>query len=166
MPAIIIYIMGVSGSGKTTVGLQLSGATGIPFFDADDFHSKANKDKMSAGQPLNDDDRKDWLLRINELAKEEAGRKGAIIACSALKKKYRSLLSDEITAPVHWVLLQGSYQQIIERMKARKGHFMPDSLLKSQFETLETPANAIAININNSPEKIVESILHQLNISS
>ncbi len=81
--------MGVSGSGKTTIGQRLSSETGIPFFDADDFHSNANKEKMRAGQPLSDDDRSDWLITIHQLAKKEAAGNGAIIACSALKEKYR-----------------------------------------------------------------------------
>ncbi|MEI9912960.1 MAG: gluconokinase [Bacteroidota bacterium] len=89
MRKFIIYIMGVSGSGKTTIGQRLSSETGIPFFDADDFHSNANKEKMRAGQPLSDDDRSDWLITIHQLAKKEAAGNGAIIACSALKEKYR-----------------------------------------------------------------------------
>ena len=159
MAGSIIYIMGVSGSGKTTIGKKLSHATGIPFFDADDFHSNANKEKMKTGQPLNDDDRKNWLLSINQLAGEQAKKNGAIIACSALKEKYRALLAGGIQIPVHWVFLQGDYKQISGRMKTRKDHFMPDSLLQSQFETLETPDQAMVADISASPEKIVENII-------
>ncbi|WP_276503482.1 gluconokinase [Terrimonas pollutisoli] len=160
----IIYIMGVSGSGKTTVGEKLSGATGIPFFDADDFHSVANKNKMNAGHPLNDDDRKEWLQNINEKAREEAGKKGAIIACSALKENYRNVLAGKIACPVYWVFLQGDYQLIHERINDRKGHFMPAELLRSQFEILEAPANGLVIDISKKPDEIVKIILRQLNL--
>ncbi|HEY6502340.1 MAG TPA: gluconokinase [Chitinophagaceae bacterium] len=160
----VIYIMGVSGSGKTTIGKKLSGAAGIPFFDADDFHSKANKEKMKAGRPLNDTDREDWLATINQLAKNEAGKNGAIIACSALKERYRTLLSAGIEDKVQWIFLQGDKKVISERMKARKDHFMPESLLQSQFETLEAPgSNAIIIDISKSPDEIVNTILDVLN---
>lgn len=162
----IIYIMGVSGSGKTTIGQQLTSETGIPFFDADDFHSRANKDKMKAGLPLNDKDREGWLHTINQLAVGEAQKNGAIIACSALKEKYRTLLSYGIKVPVHWIFLQGDYQIINERMKTRKNHFMPECLLQSQFETLENPENAITIGINKNPEEIVKKIIDELTNSS
>ncbi len=162
----IVYIMGVSGSGKTTIGQKLSAATGIPFFDGDDFHPPANKEKMKAGHPLNDNDRKDWLICMNELAKEQSQQKGAIIACSALKEKYRKILSDKIQSPVHWVLLQGDFGLIQKRMEARKDHYMPPSLLQSQFDTLEAPANAIMIDIENDPEEIVADILRQINLAT
>jgi carbohydrate kinase (thermoresistant glucokinase family) len=162
MTVSIIYIMGVSGSGKTTIGMELSRRTHVPFFDADDFHPAANKDKMKAGQPLTDEDRQGWLLRLNELAREQAGLKGAIIACSALKEKYRKLLANNISIPVHWVFLQGDYSLISERMTKRKDHYMPASLLRSQFETLEPPADAIVIDIKHEPVEIVEMILQQL----
>ena len=151
--------MGVAGSGKTTIGAKLSAATGIPFFDADDFHPPANKEKMKAGEPLNDDDRKDWLSTINILAKEQSQKSGAIIGCSALKEKYRIILSYEIKTPVHWILLQGSFGLIQKRMKARKDHFMPASLLQSQFDTLETPGYAVVMDIKNDPDEIVADIL-------
>src|SRR6266700_2782944 len=106
MGPFIIYIMGVSGSGKTTIGKKLSERTNIPFFDADDFHSLANKKKMKAGDPLTDDDRAVWLTRINALAKEQMKKKGAIIACSALKEKYRIVLSGGIIIPVFWIFLR------------------------------------------------------------
>ena len=160
----IIYIMGVAGSGKSTTGIKLSEATAIPFFDADDFHPPANKEKMQAGNPLNDADRQDWLIKINELAKENSQKSGAIIACSALKEKYRKQLSEGITSPVYWILLQGSFGLIQERMKARKDHFMPAGLLQSQFETLETPGYAINIDIKKDPDEIVAAILGQVRL--
>lgn len=158
----IIYIMGVSGSGKTTIGKKLSQRTGIPFFDGDDFHSPSNVEKMAAGQPLDDNDRAEWLTRINELAKEQMKMKGAIIACSALKEKYRKVLSQAITFPVFWVFLQGSYELIEKRMQARTDHFMPPTLLASQFKTLEAPRHAITVDITNDPDKIVQLIMSQL----
>lgn len=164
--ASIVYIMGVSGSGKSTIGRQLSAITGMPFFDGDDFHPPANKEKMKAGQPLNDDDRKDWLTRMNELAKEQSQQKGAIIACSALKEKYRKVLAEDIESHVKWVLLQGDFALIQKRMEARKGHYMPASLLQSQFDTLEQPGNAIVINIDNDPEEMVADILSQLKLAA
>jgi len=157
----IIYIMGVSGSGKTTIGELLSQKTGIPFFDADDFHPQANKEKMKAGHPLNDDDRKEWLQNIHQLAVKQMQLKGAIIACSALKEKYRNVLSNAIEKPV-WIFLQGSYEMIYERMKNRQGHYMPASLLRSQFESLEIPADALAISIDKTPEEIVDLIFAKL----
>ncbi|MGC4103423.1 gluconokinase [Ferruginibacter sp.] len=157
----IIYIMGVSGSGKTTVGKILAAKMQLPFFDADDFHSAANKDKMRAGIALNDDDRKDWLLRLNQLAKEQSAIKGAIIACSALKDKYREVLKDGVPQ-TSWIFLQGTYEQIYARLQQRQGHYMPASLLASQFESLEIPADAYTVSIDNNPQVIAEQILAHL----
>ncbi len=154
----IIYIMGVSGSGKTTVGLELSEATGIPFFDADDYHSTANKEKMKAGHPLDDTDRQGWLEALNNLARQEAKKAGAIIACSALKEKYRTILSNGIEEQVYWVVLDGAFEIIQERLKSRKEHFMPASLLQSQFDILEIPAGAMLADINHPPAKIAAEI--------
>ena len=159
MSAFVIYIMGVSGSGKTTVGKKLSANTGIPFFDGDDFHSSSNRKKMEAGHPLNDDDRKAWLHGINELAKDQIKKtQGAIIACSALKEKYRGVLSAGISDCVIWIFLRGSYELIHKRLVARKDHFMPASLLISQFEALEIPLDALNIDIAIGPDQIVEII--------
>jgi carbohydrate kinase (thermoresistant glucokinase family) len=162
----IIFIMGVSGSGKTTIGKKLSSETGVPFFDADDFHTEANKDKMKAGIPLTDDDRQDWLLQLNLLAKKERVNKGAIIACSALKEKYRQQLSAGIHSNVDWVFLQGSPKLISKRIKARSDHFMQPALLQSQFDILEIPAQAIFANIENDPDSIVKQIIDQLSGSA
>lgn len=153
----IIYIMGVTGSGKTTIGKLLHQKTGIPFFDADDFHPQANKEKMKAGHALNDEDRAAWLQQINSLAQQQMHLKGGIIACSALKEKYRNVLSTGVTKPV-WIFLRGSYETIIERMKQRPVHFMPASLLQSQLEILEIPAEALSISIEKEPAAIVEII--------
>ena len=153
----IIFIMGVAGSGKTTIGKLLHQKTAIPFFDADDFHPQSNKDKMKAGLPLTDADRAAWLEQMNSLAVQQTNLTGAIIACSALKKEYRSVLSMGITKPV-WIFLEGSYEVIMERMKNRPQHFMPTSLLQSQFNILEIPTDALNISIEKEPGEIIEII--------
>lgn len=163
MPPTLIFVCGVSGSGKTTIGQLLSERCAIPFFDADDYHPPANKKKMQEGQALNDDDRSEWLKRLNQLAIEQCAKKGAIIACSALKERYRQILSDTITVPVHWVFLQGSFSLIEERMKKRKNHYMPASLLKSQFDILEMPTNNVIVqDITKGPAVIAEDVYRQL----
>lgn len=156
----VIYIMGVAGSGKTTIGKLLSGKTGLPFLDADDYHPLENKEKMKAGNPLNDEDRQEWLRKINSLAIIHSKLKGAIIACSALKEKYRAILADGVNNTV-WVFLQGHYDIIHERMRRRE-HFMPVQLLQSQFADLEVPASALTMDIKNDPGEIVEMIVDHL----
>ncbi len=159
----IYYIIGVSGSGKTTIGKSLSQHLNIPFFDADNFHSEANVAKMATGQPLNDDDRLDWLNALNMKAIEQCSNKeGAIIACSALKEKYRFQLSESIIEPIYWIHLEGDFELIFERMKARINHYMPVNLLKSQFEALEKPDYGIHISINQSPNEILLEILREI----
>lgn len=153
----IIYIMGVSGSGKTTIGRLLSNKTGIPFFDGDDFHSLANKEKMKAGIPLTDEDRRGWLQDLNALAEKESTNKGAIIACSALKEKYRQLLSAHLHKPV-WVFLNGSFDLIEQRLTNRAGHFMPAALLQSQFDALEIPQDVFTVEVDLEPEVITDKI--------
>lgn len=156
----VFYIMGVSGSGKTTVGQLLGRELGLPFFDGDDYHPKANIRKMSQGEPLNDADRAPWLERIRTLALENSQR-GCIIACSALKANYRDILAGGLPADVVWVFLEGDYHTILERMKKRTGHFMPEELLRSQFDTLETPKAAIHVSLEATPsEQVAEVISH------
>ncbi|MGG9962722.1 gluconokinase [Ferruginibacter sp. SUN106] len=157
----IIYIMGVSGSGKTTIGELLAQKTGLPFFDADDFHSQANKEKMRSGHPLTDEDRKDWLQKIHTLTNEQIQNNGAIIACSALKEEYRQTLSNGIEN-ILWVFLRGDYETIYRRLKNRTGHYMPSSLLQSQFDSLEIPVDAFTIDIEKQPADIVADIIQQL----
>lgn len=153
--------MGVSGSGKSTIGKLLAEALDYPFFDGDDFHPDVNIEKMSVGTPLNDEDRYDWLLALNKLAKNNL-IKGAVIACSALKESYRDLLQAGISKGVYYIYLKGSFQEVLERLKQRKGHYMPLELLQSQFDVLSPPKNAIVVEINQSPEKIVDKILTAL----
>ena len=166
MTRCIIYIMGVSGSGKTTIGKKLAAKMGLPFFDGDDVHPPSNKEKMKLEIPLTDEDRKDWLVKMNQAAKDQAKLTGAIIACSALKEKYRAILSSGITIPLYWVFLQGSFELIKKRMEERKDHFMPAGLLSSQFDALQIPDNCITIDISNSPDEIVEMIISQIDIKS
>jgi len=158
--------MGVSGSGKTTIGKKLSEKIDIPFFDGDNFHSEANKEKMRSGHPLTDNDRAAWLIRINEFAKEQMTRKGAIIGCSALKEKYRKVLSSGITSPLYWIFLKGTYELIKKRMEERKGHYMKANMLSSQFEALEVPRHAITIEISHPPDEIVEQIISEIGARS
>ena len=158
----VIVIMGVSGSGKTTIGKLLEEKINIPFFDGDDFHSKENINKMASGKPLNDEDRKEWLLQLNTLIKENTNKKGCIIACSSLKKMYREIISKDISNTIKFVFLQGSYSEILSRIELRQSHFLPSSLLKSQFETLENPQNAYTVSIMQTPDQIVSSIQNEI----
>ncbi|SHG25039.1 gluconokinase [Flagellimonas flava] len=157
----VLIIMGVSGTGKSTIGTKLSERLDFPFFDGDDYHPEENVQKMSAGNPLNDEDRKGWLERLNQLALEHKST-GAIIACSALKESYRDLLSKQMGTTLQFVHLDGSFDLITSRLKARKGHFMTAALLQSQFDTLEPPKDAIIVSIELTPEEIVSSVLRQL----
>ena len=160
----VIYIMGVSGSGKTTIGKLVAASTGLPFFDADDFHPEPNKQKMKAGEALTDADRQPWLLCLQQLAIVQSDLKGAVIACSALKENYRNILTNGVPQPV-WVFLQGSYNLIYKRMEKRSGHFMPAHLLQSQFDSLEIPENALTISIEEKPEVISAQIKQYLQIN-
>jgi 6-phosphogluconate dehydrogenase len=154
--------MGVSGAGKSTIGKLLSQALNSPFFDGDDYHPKSNIAKMSKGHPLNDDDRLAWLQTLNKLVRKQLKKNGCIIACSALKKSYRDILSHEIENHTKWIHLFGTFETIYNRINARKDHFMPSDLLKSQFDILENPKNAMAFNIECSTKEIVEKIKIEL----
>jgi gluconokinase len=150
--------MGVSGVGKTTIGAALARELGWRFFDADDFHPPQNVAKMKAGIPLEDADRWPWLAHLNRLLKEEPN---AVLACSALKARYRERLSQGI-ADFTTVYLHGSFELIRGRMEARRHRYMPAALLESQFATLEPPADAIAIDVAAAPEACVAAILARL----
>lgn len=154
--------MGVSGSGKSTIAELLSNKLNLPFFDADDFHPKENVEKMKSGKPLNDEDRAPWLDNLNELAKIKESTTGAIITCSALKEKYRKRLEKGMQAELTWIFLNGDFELILNRINQRKGHYMPASLLQSQFDALEIPQNAIEVDIALSPDSIIEKILFNL----
>lgn len=163
----IIFIIGVSGVGKSTIANLLSLELQVPFFDGDDFHPKKNIKKMSDGKPLTDADRYDWLQSLHDLAiKHVKAKKSCIIICSALKQAYRDILNHQIEQHSEWIFLHGSFLQIKKRLDNRKNHFMSSELLKSQFDILEAPVNAIKINVEKSPEHIVEIIKNQLNEKS
>ncbi len=157
----IIQVIGVSGCGKTTIAKKLSNDLGLPFYDADDFHPQANIDKMSSGKPLNDEDRASWLEILSVNLQQWEGEGGAILACSALKEKYRNRLAQDLKN-CFWVFLSGSYELIFDRMRKRKNHYMSEEMLRSQFETLEVPDYGIHVDIGKSPEEIVEKIKSSL----
>ncbi|MEM5567080.1 NADP-dependent phosphogluconate dehydrogenase [Psychroserpens sp. AS72] len=162
----VIFVMGVSGCGKSTIGKLLSEDLKIPFFDGDDFHPEHNVLKMSSGQALNDDDRQGWLETLNNLAKDQLAKNSCVIVCSALKQKYRDILSRDIQSETKWVHLSGSFEQIFKRINSRPDHFMPAELLTSQFDILEHPKNALQIDISLSPEQIIKTINKELMATS
>ncbi len=133
----VIVVMGVSGCGKSAVGAGVAQRLGLPFYDADDFHPEANRDKMSRGEALTDGDRTPWLGLLAERIAEWNQTGGAVLACSALKRGYRDVLRRP--GGVAFVFLDGGFETIQQRIRERSGHFMPASLLESQFATLERP---------------------------
>ena len=153
--------MGVSGAGKTTIGKALAKALSLPFFDADDYHPEQNITKMRQGHPLTDADRQPWLLALNALLHSQK-QQGAVLACSALKGSYRSTLQQGLEAQQQFIFLKGTLALIQQRLQARKNHFMPADLLKSQFATLDPPKNAIEIDIAEPPELLVSNLLKQI----
>jgi gluconokinase len=160
----IILVMGVSGSGKSTVGKLLADSLHWEFADADSFHSPENVEKMRHGIPLNDLDRMPWLLALQQaITQWLQENKNAVLACSALKANYRQfLVPDE--ERVKLVYLKGSFDLIQQRLHLRLGHFMSEQLLKSQFDTLEEPFDAVIVDVSDSPEVIVQRIRESLAI--
>jgi len=157
----IVQVIGVSGCGKSTIARNLSKALGIPYYDADDYHPKENVEKMKKGQALDDSDRASWLATLSSRLQEWDKNEGAILACSALKEKYREVLSEGLN-DCHWVFLSGDYDLIYKRMTKRQGHYMSEQMLKSQFDALEIPSYGIHIDINESPEEIINKIKSSL----
>ena len=153
-----VILLGVSGSGKTTIGKLLSKEINIQFIDADDYHSKENIQLMSKGKPLNDKLREPWLYKINEVFKKKLKTSNCVLACSLLKKKYRKNIRKNISNPLFFIYLKGSEKLIQKRIKKRKNHFMNNSLLRSQFNTLEKPSNSLIIDINKNPKEIISII--------
>jgi gluconokinase len=156
----VFVVMGVTSSGKSSLGEALAKALNIKFIDGDDLHPKENILKMASGQHLNDEDRTPWLVRIRDAAFSiEKKNENAVIVCSALKRKYRNLIC-EGNHQVTFLLLYGDFELVLKRMQARKNHFMPTALLKSQFDALELPQkdekNIIKIDIAGSFEDVVE----------
>ncbi|NYE94285.1 carbohydrate kinase (thermoresistant glucokinase family) [Psychromicrobium silvestre] len=163
----VLVVMGVSGSGKSTVAALLAGQLGWDYLEGDDLHPAANVAKMSAGIPLNDEDRWPWLLKIADwIGEHEADQMPGVVTCSALKRSYRDRLRQ---ANVIFVYLAGSKQEISERLSARHGHFMPPALLDSQFEALEPPAQdeaALTVQISHSPVEEAAEIIQRLRLSA
>jgi gluconokinase len=160
----LYVVMGVSGSGKTRIGADFAKAMRIPFIEGDDYHPAENVRRMSSGIPLTDDDRAGWLQLLAARIREakDAGT-GLVLSCSALKRSYRQILRDAATPePLRFIFLRGTREVIGERLRARKGHFMPPALLESQFEALEEPApdeGAWAYDVRGSAEEMVATLV-------
>jgi gluconokinase len=159
-----VILMGVSGCGKTLIGEQLAQILGWLFYDGDDYHPPENIAKMTAGIPLDDDDRKPWLKTLHDLISDHL-RKGysMLLACSALKKKYRDQLSIGNPRTV-FVYLKGDFHLIFERMQDRSEHYMKAEMLRSQFDTLEEPEDALVVDISKTPDRIIEEIISGLHL--
>ncbi len=153
--------MGVTGSGKTTIGQLLAERLGWDFVDADSFHSPSNVEKIRQGIPLDDLDRAPWLSGLHEAMQAWAGQKrNVILACSALKKKYRDQLY--VPGETKLVYLKGSYELIFERLRQRHGHFASEKILASQFAALEEPDDAITVDVGRPESDIVAEIARQI----
>lgn len=162
----IVVLMGVSGSGKTTVGRALASQLGWGFADADDYHPEANKAKMHAGIPLTDQDRWPWLEALRHLI-DEARRqhRNLVLACSALKHEYQHYLQHD-AEDIRYVFLEGSESLIAERLAARHGHFMNPALLHSQFEALQPPEHALRVDVAPPPDQIAAEIRERLSLDA
>jgi gluconokinase len=157
----IVVLMGVTGSGKTTIGTQLAERMGTVFADADDYHPAANKAKMAAGHPLNDEDRQPWLETLNGVMQGwQASGTGGVLACSALKEAYRVTLESGMPrGAVKFVLLENSRAMLEKRLAERKHEYMNPALLDSQLATLEEPKDALRVENDKEPAEVVEEIL-------
>lgn len=162
---VVIILMGVSGAGKTTVGKQLARSLGWRFVEGDDSHPAANVAKMAAGIPLTDEDRAPWLERLRELISEALARgEDAVVACSALKARYRERLAVD-GERVRFVYLWAPREVIASRLARRKGHFMPPSLLDSQFEALEAPdERTLKVDVTPGPDEVVAELRERLGV--
>ena len=159
----LIIVMGVAGSGKTSVAEALAEALDWPFYDADYYHSEANIAKMSRGEPLSDEDRESWLAALAAVLREHAlARENAILACSALKQRYRDRL--HVDRSVRWVYLKGDFDVIMARLQERTEHYMKPNMLASQFAALEPPENAVTVDIRAPIPEIVDEIRKQLDL--
>ena len=160
----VIIIMGVEGTGKTTIGKMLAEKLGWKFYDADDYHPVANIEKMRNGIPLDDEERRPWLNEIRNLINSSLnGNEPSIIACSALKNSYREFLKQN-KEQIIFVYLKGDKNTISKRLASRKGHFAGTQLLESQLRTLEEPEGVITADISKRPEVIADSIIEKLEL--
>jgi gluconokinase len=159
---LVVILMGVTGAGKTTVGELLARTLGWTFYDADDFHSPENKARMRAGEALTDEEREPWLAALEAMIRSVlAEGKRAVLACSALRAGYRDRLrrpGQEGLGEVRVVFLRISPEEAKRRVQARKGHYMPASLVESQFDTLEEPDDVLALDASRTPEELVREI--------
>lgn len=155
----IIVVMGVSSCGKSTIGKLLADRFSLSFIEGDDFHPAENVLKMSKGIPLNDADRQPWLEILSKQLKMYEQQKGVVLACSALKERYRKTLQQGLNEKITWIYLEGTEEVLRKRMKQRQHHFMPESLLHSQLSTLEKPSDAYTFSIEKKPDIIVEEIV-------
>jgi gluconokinase len=159
----VVIVMGVSGSGKTTVGTALAERLGWTFVEGDDFHPASNVEKMASGHPLTDEDRAPWLAALRRRIDQAlASNEPIVVACSALKHSYRSVLSYGVSDRVQFVQLEVPRAVLLERLRRRHGHFMPPELLDSQLATLEHSSTAIHVNGNEPVTQIVDTIVSQL----
>ncbi len=159
----VIVLMGVSGSGKTTIGRALADTLRWRFSDADDFHSAANVAKMRSGIALTDEDREPWLRAIRAAIEQwQRDEPGHVLACSALKERYRGILGQN-DPEVRFVYLQGGIDLISQRLKERKNHFFNPALLRSQLDALEVPGDALVVDISKEPDEILRTILEATN---
>ncbi|MGA9591402.1 MAG: gluconokinase, partial [Salegentibacter sp.] len=156
----VYIVMGVSGVGKTTIGKLLAEKLELPFYDADDFHPKENVIKMENGIPLKDKDRKEWLEKLSTKIKEWHRNGGAVLACSALKEKYREQLSSIPQEDLTWVFLHSDYEVIFERIASREDHYFKPEMLRSQYEILEIPGSGIHVDVEASEEEIISEIMN------
>jgi len=157
----VILVMGVTGSGKTTVGKLLAQRLEWAFLDADDFHSSANREKMRRGIPLSDADRAPWLAAIHdELVRANGAGKSIVLACSALKQEYRNTLGANLNLTI--VFLRGNNEQLHRNLASRADHFAGESLVPSQLATLEQPSGVIVEDIASTPEEIVDDVCSRL----
>ena len=162
MRAGFVIVMGVAGSGKTTVGRALAQRLGREFYDADGFHPAANITKMASGVPLDDSDRLPWLASLHALISTSLSEnRPGVLACSALKESYRERLLEE-NNEVLIVYLKGSYELIWSRISARRDHYMKPQMLKSQFEALEEPTDALTVDISMTVDEIVQQIVQHI----
>lgn len=159
----ILIIMGVSGSGKSTIAEKVGQKLGLPFYDADDFHPITNVEKMANGQPLNDADRQPWLEILAKNLANWEHEKGAVLACSALKETYRQTLASKVKT-INWIYLDGDFDLILNRMNQRKGHFMKAEMLQSQFEALEIPNYGLHVDISKPIETIIHTIVEKIEV--